>query len=104
MSGAKNSGEKLSFAREMEKCEKNVMGVVNGEKPGVAAVAVGKCDRSHANSLCDAITELLKKYPKGSFSAVFDGEKLRFDFCGDIRFAAEALGVLAESEAFGEAL
>ena len=96
---------KLDFAREAEKTEKKVMGVVNGEKNGVAAVAVGKCSKAEAEAVCEGVSLLAEKFPKGSFSCVFDGkEKVRLDLCGDIRFVAAALELLDETGCFGESL
>lgn len=98
----KKLSEKLAFARESEKLEKEIMGTVNGERCGACAVAVGSTSREKAGVLCRELTELLKKHPKGRFSCDFDGEKVRFDLGGDPRFASEALNALAEGGLFGE--
>lgn len=96
---------KLDFAREAEKTEKAVMDVVNGDKNGIAAVAVGSCSRGEAEDLCNALAALIKKFPKGNFSCVGDGKgKVRFDLCGDVGFVAEALKEIGAKGTFGENL
>ena len=100
-SGKKSSGM-MNFAREAEKCDKSIMSVVNGEKNGIAAVAVGKCSEEAAKELCDKLSRLLLSYPEGRFACNFDEKgRVRFDLCGDGLFAAEGLKLLAESGAFG---
>ena len=64
---------KIAFAREAEKLEKEIMGVVNGEKNGFAAVAVGACSRERADGICRELTELLKKYPTAIFGGIGAG-------------------------------
>ena len=96
---------KTNFAREAEKTEKAVMGVVNGNGNGVAAVAVGKCSREDAEDMCNALAVLAKKFPKGRFSCVGDGKgKVRLDLCGDLNFVAEALKEIGTKGTFGESL
>ena len=100
-----NTAAKMNFAREAEKTEKAVMGVVNGEKNGIAAVAVGKCTGEEAKELCNAFSALTDRFPKGCFSCVCDGKGVvRFDLCGDIGFVAAALQILSEQGSFGESL
>ena len=94
---------KLNFAREAEKTEKAVLGVVNGEKNGIAAVAVGKCTGEEAKELCNSFSALINRFPKGCFSCVCDGKGVvRFDLCGDIGFVAEALKEISAKGTFGE--
>ncbi|MBQ8897642.1 MAG: hypothetical protein IJY86_04100 [Clostridia bacterium] len=89
---------KIAFAREAEKLEKGIMGVVNGEKNGFAAVAVGACSRERADGICRELTELLKKYPTAKFSCDFDGARARFDLLGNSAFISGAMGLIS----FGE--
>ncbi|MBR6772824.1 MAG: hypothetical protein IKM29_05485 [Clostridia bacterium] len=101
----KENTARISFAREAEKTEKTVMDVVNGEKNGIAAVACGKCSREEAEAICRALTELIKKFPKGSFLCNGDANgTVRFDLCGDPFFVAGAVELICEKGTFGESL
>ena len=94
---------KINFACEAEKNEKDVMGVVNGDKDGIAAVVLGKCSREDAEFLCNRLAVLAKNYRKGNFSCVGDGKgRVRFDLFGDAGFVADALKEIGAKVNFGE--